>query len=68
MQGELISVNEQQIVRFYQELSVISVPSRTSGYSVNNSYLKVYLTALCSNSEVPCAVEICLLWGTCRPL
>lgn len=26
MQGELISVNEQQIVRFYQELSVISVP------------------------------------------
>lgn len=26
MQGELISVNEQQIVRFYQELSVISIP------------------------------------------
>lgn len=26
MQRELISVNEQQIVRFYQELSVISVP------------------------------------------
>lgn len=67
MQWEFISVEEPRIVRFFKELSAISIPDdrylqQHPDILRITSYLTIYLTAILHlYSEVQCAVGLCFL-------